>query len=354
MKIKSTTINTMPKVSIIIPVYNVEKYIDKCVQSAMNQTLQDIEIILVDDESPDGCPQICDEYATRDNRIKVIHKKNGGLGFARNSGMEVATGEYVTFLDSDDFVDLHTYEHLYNVAKAENLDAIYYKFKRFTNENEVTPEEPSNVITKYEKENIKELMLDIIASEPSAKVDNKIPCSSCTAMYRFEIIKKNNVRFHSERELICEDLIFNLDLLKHASIVASYNRCHYHYRINPSSLTGNVRTDRFEKDYIQYNYIRKNIKNWRLDKKRSEERCYRFFIGNSRTSISQYLSSEARLSEKVKWTMGVLAEEIWQTVYIFYNWRALPPYQKIFLKLCIKKRIGLLLLLCKIVSIIKK
>ena len=100
----------MAKVSIIIPVYNVEKYLDKCIQSAINQTLQDIEIILVDDESPDNCPQMCDDYAKRDGRIKVVHKKNGGLGFARNSGLEIATGEYVTFLDSDDFVDLDTYE----------------------------------------------------------------------------------------------------------------------------------------------------------------------------------------------------------------------------------------------------
>ena len=344
----------MPKISIVIPIYNVEKYLDKCVQSAINQTLQDIEIILVDDESPDGCPQMCDEYAKKDSRIKVVHKKNGGLGFARNSGLEVATGEYVTFLDSDDFVDLYTYEHLYNIAKTENLDAIYYRFKRFTNEDEVKAEELSNEITRYKGEDIKELMLDVIASEPSAKVDNKIPCSSCTAMYRLNVIKNNNVRFHSERELICEDLIFNLDLLKHANVVASYNKCHYHYRINPVSLTSNVRTDRFEKDFIQYNYIRKNIKNWGLDEKRSEERCFRFFIGNSRTSISQYLSSGVNLNEKIKWAKSVLSEEMWHTIYKFYNWRTLPIYQKIFFKLCVKKRIGSLLLLCKIVSIIKK
>lgn len=344
----------MCKVSIIIPVYNVERFLDKCVQSAINQTLQDIEIILVDDESPDGCPQMCDEYAKKDNRIKVVHKKNGGLGFARNSGLEVATGEYVTFLDSDDFVDLCTYERLYEIAKSENLDAIYYKFKRFVNEDEVMPEEPSKKITKYEKENIKELMLDIIASEPSAKVDNKIPCSSCTAIYRFNVIKKNNIRFHSERELICEDLIFNLDLLKHTEIVAYYDKCHYHYRVNPISLTSRVRTDRFEKDYIQYNYIKNNIKSWELDKKRTEERCFRFFIGNSRTSISQYLSSKVNLSNKTKWIRSVLSEEIWQTVNKHYNWRRLPTYQKLFVCLCIKKRIYSLLLLCRIVSIIKK
>ena len=90
-----------PKVSVIIPIYNTGKYLPECVESVRNQTLRDIEIILVDDESPDNAPQICDEYATIDERIKVVHKKNGGLGFARNSGLDVAIGEYVSFIDSE-------------------------------------------------------------------------------------------------------------------------------------------------------------------------------------------------------------------------------------------------------------
>ena len=87
-------INT-PKISIIVPIYNVEAYLDRCMQSLIMQTLREIEIIMVDDESPDNCPTICDNYAKQDSRIKVIHKKNGGLGFARNSGLEIATGKYI-------------------------------------------------------------------------------------------------------------------------------------------------------------------------------------------------------------------------------------------------------------------
>ena len=82
----------IPKVSIIVPVYNVENYFDRCINSLINQTLREIEIILVDDESPDNCPEMCDKYAEKDSRIKVIHKKNGGLGFARNSGLDIAAG----------------------------------------------------------------------------------------------------------------------------------------------------------------------------------------------------------------------------------------------------------------------
>ena len=97
--------NRVPKVSIIVPVYKVEKYLRKCIDSIINQTLKDIEIILVDDGSPDNCGKICDEYAAKDTRIKVIHKENGGLSSARNAGMEVAEGEYIGFVDSDDWIE---------------------------------------------------------------------------------------------------------------------------------------------------------------------------------------------------------------------------------------------------------
>ena len=102
----------MAKVSIIVPIYNVEKYLHRCVDSIINQSHKDLEIILVDDESPDKCPEMCDEYAKQDSRVKVIHKKNGGLGYARNSGLEIATGEYVAFIDSDDYVEPDMVEKL--------------------------------------------------------------------------------------------------------------------------------------------------------------------------------------------------------------------------------------------------
>ena len=335
----------MPKLSIIIPIYNVEKYLDKCVQSAMSQTLQDIEIILVDDESPDGCPQMCDEYAKQDSRIKVVHKKNGGLGFARNSGLEVATGEYATFLDSDDFVDLCTYEHLYNIAKAENVDAIYYRFKRFINEDEVEQAVPCNEIKKYEKENVKELMLDIIASEPSAKVDHKIHCSSCTAMYRLEIIKKNNVRFHSERELISEDLIFNLDFLKYANKVAFNDGAYYHYRVNPTSLTRKIRTDRVEKIKILYDFIEEKINIWGINHKKAKERNTRLFIGGSRNAISNFL---LKGENKRQWLKEQLSMSVWENIYKEYNWKQMPLYPQLFFFFCAKKNTLMLFMLSRI------
>ena len=113
---------TFPLLSIIIPVYNVEKYLNRCVQSIVDQTYKNLEIILVDDGSPDNCPAMCDAWAKRDCRIKVIHKKNGGLSDARNAGMAIANGELMGFVDSDDWISPEMYQLLYERLEADNSD----------------------------------------------------------------------------------------------------------------------------------------------------------------------------------------------------------------------------------------
>ena len=108
-------------VSIVLPIYNVEKYLDRCIESVINQTYRNLEILLVDDGSPDDCPQKCEEWAKKDGRIKVIHKANAGLGYARNTGIENASGEYICFFDSDDYIDPSTIEKAYNTAQKLNV-----------------------------------------------------------------------------------------------------------------------------------------------------------------------------------------------------------------------------------------
>lgn len=120
-------------VSVIAPVYNVEKYIDRCIKSVLGQTLRDIELILVDDGSPDDCGKICDGYAATDSRIKVIHKENGGVSAARNDGLSIATGEYVIFVDSDDWVEPDACEVMYQSAKNNNADIVIGDINRIKN-----------------------------------------------------------------------------------------------------------------------------------------------------------------------------------------------------------------------------
>ena len=113
---------TEPLISVIVPVYKVEKYLERCVQSIVDQTYKNLEIILVDDGSPDCCPGMCDAWAEKDDRIKVIHKKNGGLSDARNAGMKASSGELMGFVDSDDWIDANMYQCLYEAMKADNSD----------------------------------------------------------------------------------------------------------------------------------------------------------------------------------------------------------------------------------------
>ena len=122
----------MKKISIIVPVYKVEKYLDTCVNSLVNQTQENIEIILVDDGSPDNCPKICDDWAKKDSRIKVIHKENGGLSDARNKALEIATGDYIGFVDSDDYVSLDMYKTLVELLEKNDADISICQYVRFT------------------------------------------------------------------------------------------------------------------------------------------------------------------------------------------------------------------------------
>lgn len=121
----------MPLISIIVPVYNVEKYLDACVESIVNQTYRELEIILVDDGSPDRCPEMCDEWAKKDSRINVIHKENGGQGEARNFGMEIAKGDYIGFVDSDDIIRPEMYENLLKEISAHDADMVQCAMFRY-------------------------------------------------------------------------------------------------------------------------------------------------------------------------------------------------------------------------------
>lgn len=271
-----------PKVSIIIPIWNVEKYLDRCIHSVLNQTLRDIEVILVDDESPDNCPKMCDEYARIDSRIKVIHKKNNGLGLARNSGIEVANGEYITFIDSDDFIELNMMERLYIECKNENLDIIYSEFN-------VDDYSGFRIVLSPEKlyigsEQIEELCLDMVGAEPTYISSVKFQCSACKGLYSLDLIRKHNLKFLSERQYISEDLLFNLDLLKFAQKVKTVPWQLYHYCLNGISLTHIYRPDRWQKSLIMIDELNKRSVNFR-NKEEFKYRLHRTCLFYTRTAI---------------------------------------------------------------------
>lgn len=128
---------TKPLISVIVPVYKVEKYLPYCMDSLFNQEYENLEIILVDDGSPDNCPALCDEYAAKDSRVRVIHKENGGLASARNAGLDCCKGDYIAFLDSDDFIEPETYSEMMAFSQKEGLDIVCCEISRVQKGKEI-------------------------------------------------------------------------------------------------------------------------------------------------------------------------------------------------------------------------
>ena len=273
-----------PKVSVIIPCYNVEKFLDRCLNSIVNQTLSDLEIILVDDKSLDGTPHKCDEWSYKDPRVSVIHKPtNEGLGLARNSGLFVARGEYVAFVDADDYVELDMYETLFQECLNHKLDCIYSEFNVSDYPGFRVVLRPEHL---YDGSNeIESLRLDIVGSEPSYISGVKYHCSSCKGLYSLSVIKDNNLSFHSERQYISEDLIFNLDFLFHATRVKIVPSQYYHYCLNGSSITHSYRPDKFKKLVIMLQALASDTTF--SDKKEFELRLKRTAIFYSMSGIRQ-------------------------------------------------------------------
>ena len=280
-----------PCVSVILPIYNVEKYLDRCLKSIINQTLKNIEIILVDDESPDLCPQKCDEAAKYDNRIKVIHKKNGGLGFARNSGLEIATGKYVYFVDSDDYLRLDATEKLYNAAAKDDLDicfaGVIFEDKNGKQRSNV----PKYAGIIFNQPQIVDIVLTgMLGTEPTAKNNINLGMSAWQGIYRREWLKKNNLCFPSERQFISEDIIFHLDALPRANSLGYIEECvFYHIVDNPDSLTHRYNPELFQKYCILYLEEKKRIEVLNGSKKMIQN-AQRMFLGNARVCLKQIVA----------------------------------------------------------------
>lgn len=216
--------------SVIVPVYNVEKYLDKCVQSIVDQTYSNLEIILVDDGSPDKCPQLCEKWAQRDNRIKVVHKKNGGLGDARNAGLDIASGDYVAFVDSDDHIAPMMYETLMKKAVECKLDVVKSGFMREYHTGKI-----ENFIDMDARQDIgKEAILKLIPLH-IPKFGRKLTytCTSCTSVYKRSIVPY----FVSERRYVSEDLIFTVECMLRANSFAYIPQSYYYYYVRDDSIT---------------------------------------------------------------------------------------------------------------------
>lgn len=220
--------NNKPKVSVVVPMYNTEAYLRCCVDSLLKQTIDDIEVILVDDGSPDGCGEIAEQYARLDGRVKVVHRKNGGLGPARNSGLEIAAGEYIGFVDSDDWVEEDMYERLYRAAREAQAQVVFSELKRVV--HGVPQKWSSHPLAGrilHDDEEIFELRRSFYGALPNKLKDEPVPVSACPNIYSRQLIDSSGIRFRAIRS---EDILFNMDICRAADCVTAIDGAPYCYR----------------------------------------------------------------------------------------------------------------------------
>lgn len=286
----------MDKISIILPVYNVEKYIERCLNSLVNQTYKNIEILIINDGTPDNSIDICEKFQKKDKRIKIFNKENEGLGLTRNYGIERATGDYIAFVDSDDYVATNMCESLIKAAKKYNADAVYGNVY-YDNDGIIQAKNKITKETVWSGNEVNELLLDLIATKPEAKNDTVMEVSVWKAIFKKEIFDKSNIKFVSERQFISEDVIFDIDFLSKSSHIVAIPDFVYYYCVNPNSLSKTFRADRFEKvKKLYFEIIRKLSKIY--SKEIYELRTDRFLLARARTNIKQIIKHRKILGTK--------------------------------------------------------
>lgn len=242
------------KVSVLVPIYKVPKFfLERCLKSLTSQTLEEIEIILVDDGSNDICSNIIDEYAESDSRIIAIHKNNGGLSSARNTAFEKATGEYITFVDGDDFIEENMCEIAYNIAKEKNVQMVFWdQITEYHNSSKVvnTNKFKEKIYRKEECRELQERVLEF--NGKIAQVFSKL--------INREFLLKNNIVHHNELKQGAEGLVFNIELFEFLESAYYVQIPMYHYVFNENSISHSFNKENYDLVVKCFEYIEKYIR----------------------------------------------------------------------------------------------
>lgn len=329
---------TAPKVSVIVPVYNTEKYLRQCIDSISSQTLSQIEIILVDDGSEEECALLCDELAQSDPRIKVIHKTNAGPGMARNTGMEAASGEYIGFVDSDDYVKPEMYETLYTSAVKYNADLVvsgicFVGGNTFRQSGDFTEKQYFEEDTVFENDDKKNLLLGVVGALPKESEDSRYGVSVCKNIFRRSLVVRENLEFLSERKFMSEDTLFMVDYMKDAARAVGIPGAFYCYRRNDESFSKSYKSDRLGKVLIFLAELENHIK----DTLSKED--YRLYLDRLTQGYARILCSQEIMyarEKKLKYRdlrarlKQICTNETMESVLRSYPWYQLPKKQAAF------------------------
>lgn len=324
-----------PKVTVLVPVYGVEAYLPRCVDSLLAQTLPELEILLLDDGSPDGCPALCDGYAARDARVRVVHKTNEGLGLTRNAGLALARGQYIGFVDGDDYVAPEMFARLYEAALAYDADLVLSGARHVggTMFAETGPSVCKHTFAAPEvfagADGLQRLALGIAGALPREAEDSRYGFAVWKNLYRADLLRAHNIRFVSERQYISEDLLFQLDVIRFCRRAVGIPGAFYFYCRNGGSLSKQYRADRFEQS--------KRL--WQ----EAERRLGDFLPGEVwRPYVDRQLQAAARVAaiqtassglprQTIRRELQALSRDpLLQTVLRRYPYWQLPPMQALF------------------------
>lgn len=323
-------------VSVIVPIYNVEQYLRRCLETLVNQTLQSLELILVNDGTKDNSMEIVREYEKKYSNIVVLDKENGGLSSARNAGLQIARGEYVAFVDSDDYVLPEMMEELYHNAKENNADMVMSGYYRQTKAGKIIeiPLELEKEI--YLGQDIVDLLLiPMTGALPKDNRDIEIDMCVWRNMYRKKMILEQEIWFESERKVLSEDIIFHLDLFPKMKIVSTVKKSYYFYVENPGSLTKNTDFSLCQRQYALYNEIKKRLMANGLWE-RASLRCKRLFWGRIRHMMNRYVyHNRSSYSKCYQYLQKVFKEEIIREIFEGFPINTMPLRSRI-IAICMK------------------
>lgn len=337
-----------PKITVIVPVYNVENYIERCVDSLVRQTLRDIEILLIDDGSTDQSGRICDKYMLLDERVRTVHKKNAGQGLARNDGIKLAQGEYICFLDSDDYLEKNACEDLYIMLKAHDADMISYGYEIDSPVGEVV-KVPLIRDDVYDGEEIIESFVPhFFGDDPED--ENLRGFSACMSCFRTAIIQENNICFPSEREVLTEDTVFCLEFCKKASRIITTSKVYYHYCQKADSFSQAYRPGRMKETIKMQKILKSYAKEFGLWEEKSVKIRLAMYVW---VNLMADMKQNVRRKEE-----GISKSQIKDSICMLCNNDSikdalepikkakLPFKQKILLSAFLNRRVNLVVLLC--------
>ncbi len=323
----------MAEISIIIPIYNAEEYLRECLDSAVNQTLKDIEIILVDDGATDSSPSICDEYAAKDERVRVIHKENGGVCDARNVGMAETKTKWFTFLESDDWLPLDACEKLVEKAKVYNADFVlgtYYKVST-SGKTVKHPFDKEEMVFSSDEERLflSESILGLVKSR-LRRPDNVDSLLTDTAkLFSTEIVRRNDLKWVSRKEIYsdCLDFLLRYSLLSSKAVYFD-EPIYFYRRTNVGSQTAGYRKDTLKLWLIQFDALEKLISENRLDSLRG---AYYSRVCFSIIPIGGNAYRTGNRKDAMREVKEALNQPIYKTAFKNFKISALPlKYRPLF------------------------